>query len=245
MRDRRFASYRYSAFISYATGDDDAWNAWVSCFNDELNKTLGSRVRGIKVPQAHMSGDNPLIAGRLSDQLRANVDDSFAMFLFVHDNYLESRWCLKELEYFRELSGDDGFRERLYVIAMSKPAIDELTSRPDWKRLCPDDLLWIPFFREDRPGQPIDIYASNASNKRIVVANAFWELFVSVREDLAAKIREAVEQEPRAAAYPAAAVRSVVPPEDQALVRVYIEATRIRRSTGSRSASRSRRAGSR
>lgn len=225
MKDRPFASYRYSAFISYATADDEAWNSWVSLFTDELNLTLAPRVRGVKVPQAHLSGDKPLVSGRLSEKLCANVDDSFAMFLVVHDNYLASSWCLQELEYFKALVGDDGFRERLYVIAMSEPAINELTSREQWQRLCPfDDQVWLRFFRDDRSDRPIDIYASNVRNKRVVVANLFWDLFVDVREDLAQKIRSAVEKEQRAPAYPSVAVERVVPlPEDDLLVRVYIE----------------------
>ena len=224
MNDRPFDSYRYSAFISYATADDEAWNAWVSCFTDELNLALGSRLR-FKVPPAHLSGDVPLLSGRLSDKLRKNVDDSFAMFLFVHDNYLASDWCLKELEYFKSLLGDEGLRERLYLIAMSESAIDALMKRDAWKSLCSfDDLTWLPFFQSDRPDRPIEIYASNARNKRVVVANAFWNLFVDLRDELATKIRNEVEREPRAPSYPSVAASQSVPlPDDEALVRVYIE----------------------
>ena len=225
MTDRPFSSYRYSAFISYASDDDDAWNSFVSCFTDELNKALAPRLRGIPVPQAHLSGDDPLVGGRLSDKLRQNVDDSFAMFIFVHDNYLASEWCLHELEYFKSLFGDRGFRERLYLIAMSEDAVKELTGREQWKRICPfDDLLWQRFYRDDDHNRPIEIYASNTRNKRVVVANAFWDSFVDIREDLAKKMRTAAEAKQFAPAYPvAAAERAVALPEDETLVRVYIE----------------------
>jgi hypothetical protein len=225
MRDRPFASYRYSAFISYATDDDAAWNSFVSCFTDELNLALGSRLH-IKRPQAHLSGDNPLVAGRLSETLRANVDDSFAMFLFVHDSYLASEWCLHELEYFKSLFGDEGFRERLYLIAMSETAMKSLMKLDHWKRLCPfDDLVWQEFFRDDNRDRPIDIYASNARNKRAVVAEAFWHRFVDVREHLADRMRREMEKEPRAPSYPSAvaAARAPTSAEDEQLVRVYIE----------------------
>lgn len=224
MNERPFDSYRYSAFISYATADDEAWNAWISCFTDELNLALGSRLH-FKVPAAHLSGDVPLLSGRLSDKLRKNVDDAFAMFIFVHDNYLASDWCLKELEYFKAQLGDEGFRERLYLVAMSEGAIQALMARDAWKALCPfDDLTWLNFFQDDRPDRPIEIYASNARNKRVVVANAFWGLFVDVRDELAGKIKAVVERAPRTPSYPSVAVaRNVALPDDEALVRVYIE----------------------
>lgn len=230
---RPFESYRYSAFISYATADDKAWNAWVSCFADELNLALGSRLR-YKVPIAHLSGDAPLISGRLSDKLRQNVDDAFAMFIFVHENYLESDWCLKELEYFKSQLGDAGFRERLYLIAMSEPAMTSLVQGAPWKALCPfDDLTWVPFFQGDRPERPLTIYADNTRNKRAVVASAFWDRFVDVRDELAAKIRAVVEQVPRAPSYPVSmAERSVPLPDDANLVRVYIESNSEQKEFG-------------
>lgn len=227
MNDRPFASYRYSAFISYATYDDADWNSFVSFFTNELDLSLSSRVRmsDIKVPSAHLSGLRPVVAGRLSAKLRENVDASYAMFLFVHDHYLTSEWCLRELEYFKSLFGDDGFRERLYVIAMSQSAITELTSRQQWKDLCPfEDQVWVEFFRSDEPEEPLQIYAINTRSQNSFVVNPFWDLFVKVRKDLAEKIRSTVEKERRAPSYPSVAVERVtLQPEDEKLVRVYIE----------------------
>ena len=226
MSERPFDDYRYCAFISFATLDDDTWNSWVSCFTDELEKALPGRLHGVSVPPPFLSSDNPLVSGSLSEMLRAAIDDSFAMFLIVHDNYLESEWCLKELEYFKSLFGDDGFRDRLYIIAMSKPAIVELSSRKQWKDLCPfSDQLWLEFFRHEAPEHPIEIYASNTRKKRVVVANPFWELFAKVRDDLALKILSLVARGRKVAAYPQVAVeRTVTTLGDQLLVRVYIEA---------------------
>jgi hypothetical protein len=224
MSERAFASYRYCAFISYASDDDAAWNSFVSCFTDELNLALGSRLH-MTLPPAHLSGDDPLTKGSITDELRKNIEDSFVMFIFVHDSYLLSGYCRQELEHFASLYGEAGFRERLYLISMSDSATQKLLASDDWKRLCPiKDLVWQKFFREDKHDRPIEIYASNARNKRAVVAEAFWNRFVDVREDLADRIRAVLAKEQVASAYPlAAAVREVALPEDQALVRVYIE----------------------
>jgi hypothetical protein len=147
------------------------------------------------------------------------------MILFVHDNYLASKWCLHELEYFKTLFGAKGFRERFFVIALSQTAIQQLTARAQWKSVCPfDDQVWLPFFENDSPDFPMEIYLSHTRGKQVVVANDFWREFLKVREALAKKIRATVENELRVPAYPQVAATRVVPlPDDELLVRVYIE----------------------
>ena len=230
MADKLFNKYGFSAFISYATEDDTGRNSFVSCFADELDLALPGRVRGlglrdVTVPNAHLSGDDPLVAGSLGELLRKNVAGSFAMFLFVHDNYNLSDWCLKELEYFSELFGKEGFRKRLYVVAMSKNAIDKLTGRDNWKKLCPfEDQLWKRFYQNEAKDKPLEIYRSQGRGRRTVVATDFWTEFEPVLDDLAARIHEAAQEEPRAVAYPTSEpLKAVSLPEDKHLVRVYIE----------------------
>lgn len=217
--DRPFSECRFYAFFSYSVPDDQGWNQWVSCFKDELFYSLPSRLRGIRLPPIHLCGDGLLASGVLDQKLEENVRDSFALFLFVHANYLDSDYCLKELSYFKKHFGEQGFRDRLYVIAMSGEAITELVNRDSWKNLCPfDGQLWKPFFQAAKPNRPISIYSGDndtAEGKRRVVSNAFWEKFVDIREELADKIREAAARSKQSAA-PA-------PPENPEIVRIYIE----------------------
>jgi hypothetical protein len=226
MQRRLFSSYRYSAFMSYAHDDDGAWNSWISSFSVELDRTLVSRLRGIKVPRTHLSSKNGPIHGGLNDALRCNVEASFSMVLLVHDNYLDSEWCLQELKHFRDVFGDEGFRERLYIVAMSEDAINRLTDRDTWHELFPyDEQVWMPFFQEDHRDRPIAIYASNARQKQVVVANDFWDRFVDLREDLATKIRAYVSNDRPAPSYPTATAAAESAGAAEAnLVRVYIEA---------------------
>ena len=225
MNHRAFASYKYSVFLSYAHDDDTAWNGWVSSFSAELNLALPARLHGIDVPEAHLSGHNGPIAGPLNEELYRNVEASFAMILFVHDNYLASQWCLHELEYFKTLFGEEGFRDRFFVIALSQTAIQQLTARAQWKSLCPfDDQVWMPFFEKETPDFPMEIYLSHTRGKQVVVANDFWREFLKVREALAKKIRATVENEVRVPAYPQVAPQRVAAlPDDPLLTRVYIE----------------------
>ncbi|HLL19371.1 MAG TPA: TIR domain-containing protein [Rubrivivax sp.] len=177
----------FTAFISYAHADDEAWFDWVTHFRNELERSLGALLRGIKLPRFHLSGENGPVAGRLSEELKKRIDASFAMVIVVHENYAQSDWCLKELEYFHSLFGDDGFRQRLYIVAMSEPAMMAVTQTATWKRLMPDgEQLWIPFYEPSETARPLDIYLAPG-----LVAPAFRLPFERLRIDFAAKLKSA------------------------------------------------------
>jgi len=245
-RAPRYLECAYSVFISFATLDNDAYNRFVANFRDELVQALPGRLKGNKMAPVHFTGFEPKVSGSLGTLLVEAVEQSFAMFVFVHDNYLASTWCLKELEYFKAKVGDAGFRERLYVIAMSKDAITELTTSAHWKALCPfDDLVWMPFFSKDDEAEPVRVYASFSEDRK-VASEQFWTPFTKVVTDVAKKIRASVDTEPRAPAFPVNATPAAVPagvvrteppsavpavaatvpaaPQDELLVRIYIEA---------------------
>jgi len=222
-----FSAYRYSAFLSYAHYDDDAWAYWITNFGSELDLALVSRLRGIKVPPSHLSSKNGPIQGQLTEALRRNVEASYAMVLLVHDNYLDSEWCLQELKYFRSCYGEHGFRDRLYIIAMSEDAINRLTNHPTWHELFPfEDQIWMRFFQQEHRDRPVDIYATNDRQKRVVVASEFWGRFVEFREDLAKKIKSDVDAERHESSYPSSTtfpVTTVSPVPEDSWVRVYLE----------------------
>lgn len=148
-----FRQCRYSAFISYAHADDEGRGGWITAFTSELERALRNRLGrsiGMPVPAMHLSGKDGPVGGSLSVELKARVAESYAMIIVVHDNYVQSEYCLKELAYFKSLYGDEGFLDRLYVIAMSEPAIHAVTTKPAWKSLMPfDDQLWLPFYRDE------------------------------------------------------------------------------------------------
>jgi hypothetical protein len=177
--------FEYSAFISYAHADDEAWYGWVSCFRNELERGLRALLRGQDVPRMHLSGDNGPVAGVLGEELQQRVAASFAMIIVVHENYAQSSWCLKELAYFKALFGDRGLRERLYIVALSEAAIQRVSRSPAWQELLPGgEQLWLPFYDAADPARPLDIYMSPG-----IVANAFRTPFERLRGDLAAKLR--------------------------------------------------------
>ena len=227
---------QYTAFISYAHADDEAWYHWVSHFRTELERSLAAMLRGVRLPRLHLSGANGPVAGLLSDELKVRVAQSFAMIIVVHDNYAHSDWCLKELEYFKTLYGDDGLRQRLYIVAMSETAIQTLCDSPPWQLLMPGaEQLWMPFFDAADRSRPLDIYLAPG-----LVSPAFRGPFERLRSDLAAKLRQPAAAHSTVLAPLAAPASSGAPLPDIVLpplhagaptaVRIYIESNRYERT---------------
>ncbi len=187
---RALKDCKYTAFISYAHADDETWFRWVTHFRNELDRGLATVRRRMKLPPMHLSGDNGPVAGMLGEQLKQRIEESFAMIIVVHDNYAQSDWCLKELEYFRTLFGDDGFRERLYVVAMSEPAMTSVAGGKAWRALMPGkDQLWMPFFNPMAGDRPLDIYMAPE-----VLAPGFRDQFLRLREDFESKLLRAMAE---------------------------------------------------
>ncbi len=175
----------YTAFISYAHADDELAFGWVTQFRDELERGLRAQLRGMQLQRMHLSGENGPVSGRLSEELKKRIEDSFAMIIVVHENYAQSEWCLKELEYFKSLFGDDGFRQRLYIVALSEQAMLSVSGGSAWQRLMPGgEQLWMPFFAATEPTRPLDIYMGPG-----LVANQFRPPFERLRNEFAGKLK--------------------------------------------------------
>lgn len=179
---------KYSAFVSYANDDNTAWYRWISKFTRELEQVLGGRARVKNVPPPFFGDDTPAVAGRLSTTLETALAASFSMIIVVHDNYAQSDWCLKELEYFRSRFGDGGFLERLYIVAMSESAMQAVKQKDTWQQLCPnEDQVWLQFYQQGRRDEPVNIYQGMEDGKG-VLSNEFLKPFDQLVSDLAAKI---------------------------------------------------------
>lgn len=213
---------QYGAFISYSHDDDRAWNDFVTSFNRELELTLQARLRGVKVPKNHLSEKDGPIVGPLRGALHERIESSFLMIAVVHDGYVDSPYCRDEIEHFHRVFGDEGLRERLYIVAMSRGAMERVEQLPHWRQLSPnDELVWMPFFQPEAVDMPMDVYSD-----RGIVASAFWQQFVKLRESLVAKIRADAERPARAMAPPAtvpASAAALAPVDDREAVRIYIE----------------------
>jgi len=177
----------YAAFVSYAHADDELAFGWIGQFRVELERGLRALLRGIPVPRLHLSAENGPIAGALGEALTQRIQRSFAMIIVVHMNYAASEWCLKELEAFRTLFGDAGVKQRLYVLALSEPAMHQVAAGAAWQGLMTgDDAVWLPFHERDESSRPIAPYTDAGT-----VAQAFRAPFERLRDDLGAKMKAA------------------------------------------------------
>ena len=179
--------FAYTATISYAIADDKNWNGWVGQFRQELEGSLAAQLRGTRLPPLFMAGEGGPVSGRLSDELASRLAASFALILVVHDNYASSDWCQRELELFVQQHGATALRDRVYVVALSRSAVERVVSSPDWQRLGSGesgDQVWLPFYEADDPDRPQPIYLQTG-----IVSPAFRVPFERLRSDLATKLR--------------------------------------------------------
>ena len=109
----KYKDCEYSLFISYAHDDDDSQNNWVTNLGNAIQKRLKGADTGNSNKGIYFSKKNGAASGNLDDALREGVRKSFAMLLVVGKQYLGSGWCQKELEYFYEYFGKEGFNSRL------------------------------------------------------------------------------------------------------------------------------------
>ena len=191
----RFAQADHTVFVSYARADNELCGNWVADFADEVKQQLTAalpldlgrlpegRSREISV---HLSEQNGPVSGDLLNELRSRVVSSFAMVIVVHDSYLDSPWCLKELELFHQAFGVQGLDQRLYVLALSADSIRKLEGSDGWKTIFKGrNQVWRPFFQNDQRGRYIPVLRPDGRAASI----EFEDGFEPIRRDLVTKIR--------------------------------------------------------
>ncbi len=186
-----FKDCRHYAFISYSYDDDYLWNRWVTSFHRELQMSLGRILKANNALDLYRSEKNGAVSGDLATEIKQQIQLSYAMILFVHDDYVESGWCQLELDYFYELYGEEGMRKRLYIVAMSGVAMDKLIATPRWRALNANiELVWQPFFQEDKRDEPMEVYFATPDKADSVVATPFWRRFLAMRKSFAKSIQD-------------------------------------------------------
>jgi len=180
----RTTEYEYSIFVSYTDDDDRCHSRWITNFCRELRDVLQARLRKTFRPFCRYT-DYAVASGDLSERLRDNVRRSATMLIFVHEHYVLSETCRKELELFKEIFGEDGFRKRLFIVAMSRRAITELVGSDHWKAVVPlKDQVWATFYRRDNDHLPLHMYGS-----RDIVDRDFQEALLPLVDDLERSLR--------------------------------------------------------
>jgi hypothetical protein len=188
--------YKHTAFMSYAFGDDKGNAGWIQNFDRELNVVLKGQL-GSECPKTFLAGRDGPSHGVLGERLETLVNDSFAMIIFVHDRYLDSAWCLKEVAHFQRIHGIEGFRDRLFIVAMSEVAIHALSKRLEWRAMMPsDEQVWMPFHQTEKVKRPIWMYLRSAAKNDAVMTTEFLEPFFDLRDGLVDAIKAGLRLDP-------------------------------------------------
>jgi hypothetical protein len=184
---KKYSECVYSAFISYAHADDAANYKWISHFRRELQQKLNgdlARTSGGAKP-SHLSQENGPIKGGLADELLRRIEHSFALIVIAGDNYSGSEWCVEELEFFKQLFGELGLRQRLYMLAIRNDVMVRVQANPDWQKLALPDQVWIPCY--DDQNDAVSPYMENGA-----LTPGFVSILSKVSKDLVSNIKESV-----------------------------------------------------
>ncbi|HEX8999185.1 MAG TPA: TIR domain-containing protein [Blastocatellia bacterium] len=127
--------YENDVFISYAHADNEPLVAgkpgWVDFFEDLLRKRVKVRLRG----EIQFFRDQQLrLYGQFSDQLAERLARSAVFVCIPSPNYVESDWCLWELENFHKQNGTNRIFKavKTYIDAPSlKPQTQTLLKQID------------------------------------------------------------------------------------------------------------------
>lgn len=188
---KRFADCQHSVFVSYAHADNLLSGNWIGDFATQLERELGAelaRVPGLKgrLPPVHLSEFNGPLSGELSQQLSDRIAASFAMVIVVDRRYCESDWCLKELQRFVELFGAEGLDSRLYVLALSEPAIQTLKQQPTWQScFAGRSQVWKPFYLDELGKPRVPVLRPDGK----APSTEFMRRFDPLRDELVQKIK--------------------------------------------------------
>lgn len=129
-------------FVSYAHADDEPFepdaDGWVTRFVANLEKSVRMQRGGKRVS---LWMDHRLEPQRHVDELRRRIAESRVFLAFLSPGYLESPWCVQELDTFVSLVGLGSGADRVFLIEV-RP-----TERSDWHAGV-RDLIAIPFWHQ-------------------------------------------------------------------------------------------------
>lgn len=172
----RLAECQHIAYICSATADNKF--RWITHFAHELDRSLrrrlGPRTRAV------FDATDEFPTDLLHDEA---IAASFAFVLVVGDALKDSKWALREVTEFRKLYGDSMAR-RLYVVAISRPAVEALMAAPAWREIVGSDLLLRAFYDPSSPDYPLWIGGDQDVG--------FWEQLERLSHDIVSMTQSTV-----------------------------------------------------
>ena len=142
----------HDAFISYASRDNAAYGELVRGVRDDLARKFTARFAGASpnaVAEFFIDQTGMPANGLPSEDLRKEVIAAEYLVIFMSDRYLESEFCGKELDWFRERFGGDrsAALKRTFIIVLERRS-----KTRNWKSFLedPERPKYVELFDERR-----------------------------------------------------------------------------------------------
>jgi hypothetical protein len=126
----------HDVFLSYARDDNTAHNRWVEDFESYLKEKVEAEIRriphldNVDAKKFSVCRDETGFpeSGDLARVINEKVQQSQFLFVFLGKAYLKSKYCLSELEIFRQATGGvlEDMLDRTYVIVLDQEAVEQL-----------------------------------------------------------------------------------------------------------------------
>lgn len=120
---------KHDVFISYTTDDNKYYEDYIHDFRDDLIDKMSSspilKDLGGRNPKIFIDTESLTRTGDISKALQQAINESMFLVLMVTRNYLDSKWCFNELEYFRKRfkgKRSQAF-ERTFIMVLEKEAL--------------------------------------------------------------------------------------------------------------------------
>jgi hypothetical protein len=157
----------HDAFISYASRDNVAFGELVRGVRDDLAQKFTARfasgpnaVAEFFIDQTGMPAN-----GLPSEDLKEEVIAAEYLVIFMSDRYLESEFCGKELDWFRERFGGDrsAALQRTFIIVLERRSLTR-----NWKSFLeePERPKFVQLF--DAEGEPLRRYLQASGYKAVL-----------------------------------------------------------------------------
>lgn len=190
--------YEHVVFLSYVGLDNDATAGWIDAFGNELTRILHKRLTELRSPETPVFAEGQPLDGPLCEDAKRRIEASFALIVFVHENYVGSGWKLEEVEHFsvsHQISSAQ--TSRCFIVALSSNAMKKLTQLEAWQKLRPlPEPGWLPFYCSDSKDEPVFQYIRSSRANEAVMSTDFLVPFLALARELLAAVKEASYGDP-------------------------------------------------